>query len=560
MYKCLIYLLLLVFFLESCHTADIKIRRHLVAIDSLIYQDPKIASDSLKKMTVDGWNGKNEAYYNLLKTIVDLKLNRSFGNDSCISKAVKVLKVPIPDKNFVRAVIYQSIIRYHSDQYPDSVIFFTLKDVEKIVDNQPGVVSNNSLTYLWFYIGLLHRNNNNHDIAEEYFNRALENARTINDVESVIGASLGIFWNSLRNREYDDAWFALSRLDSLKGIPLERQFDIVNAKGAYCIMQGDNAKALEYYRNLIDLTAKVNRKPRMSNLYYSMALAHEGMNNPDSVIFYAHKAIDSINDTIKNKYDYHHLYSFLAGKAYEEGKFRMAAETYKEAFKLLINSVDRKTQKQIFELEKKYDLSKAQIDILKERQKFQQLAFIGVVLTIVGLFLFLLYFLNLRRSRLELDNERLLRMAAEKEVENNIRDNHQKKHLLDLYRVITKRENNTQKRFGELSQRFVKDNPDIYNDLHEELKRLKSEFFNLLKDLIDDDTFYAHLQIPQSINFTDIEKLILFLLYFKMPGSEITKVLGITPNNLRVRKSAIKKKLFSVANEQGGVDELLKLF
>jgi cell division protein FtsI/penicillin-binding protein 2 len=232
---------------------------------------------------------------------------------------------------------------------------------------------------------------------------------------------------------------------------------------------------------------------------------------------------------------------------------------YKSAFELLLKSLERKTQKQILELEKKYDLSQARVETLKQRERYQRLVFIGIVLAIVVIFVFLIYYQNLRKSRLALENEKLLRISAEREMESNIRDNQQKKHLLGLYQIITKRENNTQKRFDELSQRYVKDNPEIYTDLHEELKRLKTEFFDLMHELIDDEVFYTHLNIPESITFTDLEKMILFLLYFNMPTSEMTKVLGVSSNNLRVRKSVIRKKLYSVVRENPEVEDAITL-
>jgi helix-turn-helix protein len=80
-----------------------------------------------------------------------------------------------------------------------------------------------------------------------------------------------------------------------------------------------------------------------------------------------------------------------------------------------------------------------------------------------------------------------------------------------------------------------------------------------MHELIDDEVFYTHLNIPESITFTDLEKMILFLLYFNMPTSEMTKVLGVSSNNLRVRKSVIRKKLYSVVRENPEVEDAITL-
>ena len=551
--------LFLTVLISSCHSYDEAAWHRLEAVDSLIYSNTKLAEDSLTNIHVSELSGKNRAYYYLLRTIIDCKNFRSFSNDSSISVAVNAFESPIPTRNYLRALIYQGIVRYQTDQFADSVVFESLKEAERILSLKPGLVSDNTLTYLWLYFGILHRNNDNHILAERYFDRALSTVHGNQNIESIVNASLGIFWSYLRKGYYEEALSVLNRLDSLDSIPPEKQFDVINARGAYHIMNGDNLKAVAAYRELESLAGKVSKKPRMSNIYYSIALAYESMNELDSAIVYAIKSVENLRDTATYKYDSYFLYSYLAGLAFENKQFRMSSMHYKSAFELLLKSLERKTQKQILELEKKYDLSLARVETLKQRERYQRLVFIGMVLAIVVIFVFLIYYQNLRKSRLALENEKLLRISAEREMESNIRDNQHKKHLLGLYQIITKRENNTQKRFDELSQRYVKDNPEIYTDLHEELKRLKTEFFDLMHELIDDEVFYTHLNIPESITFTELEKMILFLLYFKMPTSEMTKVLGVSSNNLRVRKSVIRKKLYSVVRENPEVEDAITL-
>lgn len=558
MHRILSFLFLTVL-LSSCHPYDKAAWHRLEAIDSLIYSSTELAEDSLTNIHVNELSGKNKAYYYLLRTIIDCKNFRSFTNDSTISEAVKAFESPIPNRNFLRALIYQGVVRYQTGQFADSVVFESLKEAERILSLKPGIVSDNTLTYLWLYFGILHRNNDNHLLAERYFDRALNTVHGNQNIETVVNASLGIFWSYLRKGYYEEALSVLNRLDSLDSIPPEKQFDVINARGAYHVMNGDHLKAVSAYRELESLAGKVSKKPRMSNIYYSIALAYERMNQLDSAIVYATKSVENLKDTATHKYDNYFLYAYLAGLAFENEQFRMSSMHYKNAFELLLKSLERKTQKQILELEKKYDLSQARVATLKQRQRYQRLVFIGIVLAIITVFMFLIYYQNLRKSRLALENERLLRISAEKEIESKIRDNQQKKHLLGLYQIITKRENNTQKRFDELSQRYVKDNPRIYNDLNEELKRLKTEFFDLMHELIDDEVFYTHLNIPESISFTDLEKMILFLLYFKMPTSEMTKVLGVSSNNLRVRKSVIRKKLYSVVRDNPEVEAVISL-
>jgi hypothetical protein len=346
----------------------------------------------------------------------------------------------------------------------------------------------------------------------------------------------------LRNERFREADDIFNDLEELENLSPELQFDIVNAKAGFNLKMRKYNKALEGYKKLDSLATRVIEKPRLSNVYYSMFYAYRGLGAMDSALVYAQKAVKSIENS-DLKYDNYYMYIDFADIALSQGKNKVAAINYKKAFEELRNSTNEKAKKRILELEKQYDLSQARVETLKQRQKFQRFLFIAGALFLALAFVFLIYHLNLKKSRLELENERILRESAEKEAAGTILQNQQREHLLKFYKLITHREMVTQERFDLLSQKYIKQAPGAYDDLQSELITLREEFSGMMNDLMNDDLFYSNLKLPEGLQLTNSEKVILFLMYYNMPSTEISTVLGISTNNFRVRKSNLKKRM-----------------
>jgi tetratricopeptide (TPR) repeat protein len=536
-----------------------EINEKLVSVDSLIEEDVQAAEDSLSLIHLEDLDKENLAYYHLLKTIIGSKLNYEFLNDSAISASVESFRKPIPHRNLARSLIFQGIVRHRVENISDSLVFVSFKEVESLVNSYPNIVSGQDLVKLWFYLGLLHKENQNFQLADEYLNLALRKAKEVGDVESVVVTSLVVFWNDLRNGQKDKALSVLDDLDELEGITTERQYDITNAKAAYYMLSGNYNSALDGYLKLESLASGMQEKPRLSNVYYSICSAYKGMGKMDSAFFYAQKAVEHFADSVGEFHD-SYLFVNLAEVAAGQDKNKLAVKHYRNAVEFLLKKVDERSKKRILELEKQYDLSQAKVETLKQKQKFQRFVFLAGALLILLVFVFLFYFVNLKRSRVELENERLMRMSAEKEVAGKMRERHQRKHLLRFYQLITQREMVAQQRFDMLSQKYVKSDPSAHNELQTELGALKEEFSGMMYDLMNDDLFYANVDVPQSFPLTNTEKVILFLLNYEIPSSEIATVLGISANNLRVRKSNLKKRIVENLSDYPSIDDLLSLF
>lgn len=556
--------LILLFFLQMlfwhCQTPmQREIKQQLVAIDSLSETDASAAGDSLSAIDPEDLNKENEAYYYLLSAVIGSKLNQEFLNDSAITASVDIFRKPIPDRDFARALIYQGAVRYRVEDISDSLVFVSFKEVEALVNSYPDLVSGKDLVKLWFYLGLLHKNNQNLQLADEYLGLALEKAREVGDVESEVVTSLAMFWRYLRSGQRERALAVLDDLGDLEGVSAELRYDITNARAAFYMLSGNYSNALEGYLELKSLVPQMEGEPKLSNVYYSICSAYKGMGKKDSALFYAQKAVEHFNDSVSDYQDYY-LFANLAEIAADQEYFNLAVKSYRNAVNFLIKKVGDRSEKKIFELEKQYDLSQARVETLKQKQKFQRFVFIVIAGSILVIFVFLIYFLNLKRSRVELENERLLRISAEKEVVGKVRESHQRRHLLRFYQLITQREMVAQQRFDMLSQKYIKSDPSAHSELQTELGALKEEFSGMMYDLMNDDLFYSNVDVPQDFSLTSTEKVILFLLNYEIPSSEIATVLGISSNNLRVRKSNLKKRIVENLADYPSIDHLLSLF
>jgi tetratricopeptide (TPR) repeat protein len=351
----------------------------------------------------------------------------------------------------------------------------------------------------------------------------------------------------------------LDKLENVEGISFEDQYDIINARAAFYYYFEDYESALKDFKLLEKQMSDVKLKPRLSNVYYSISLIYSGLGQRDSSLLYAKKAVEHFPDSVSQWQDYN-LYVNLGKAASRVRDYELAASRYKDAVDFLVEKSGESSEKKILELEKQYDLSQAKVETLRQKQKFQRFAFIAGAGFVLLVFIVLIYFLNLRKSRLELDNERLMRISAEKEVAGKIRESFQRRHLLRFYQLITQREMVAQQRFDMLSQKYIRTDSSAYNELQTELNALKEEFSGMMYNLMNDDLFYSNVDVPPGFPLSNTEKVVLFLLKFEIPSAEIATVLGITNNNLRVRKSNLKKRILEKLPDHPSLNDLLSLF
>lgn len=153
-----------------------------------------------------------------------------------------------------------------------------------------------------------------------------------------------------------------------------------------------------------------------------------------------------------------------------------------------------------------------------------------------------------------------MRLQAETDIAQNKKAARQKEHLIALYHHLTRRHARTEERFEQLSYKYMKNNQPVHDEIQKELSELKSEFSAMLPELINDELFYSYIKLPESVSLTNVEKVILFLLYCQTPTNQIATLLTITTGNLRVKKLNLKRKISALGGEVDNLDEILALF
>ncbi len=553
-----IYLSLLFHLLWSCHPRPNEaVTRQLTRIDTLLSINPEAARDTLEAINPLLLRQPNRAYYHLLQTIATDKLYQSFYSDSHISAAVDYYeKQPLSD-NYLRALLYQGIVRLHLE-LPDSMVYEPLKKAESILLEHPKAASLHTATRIFFYLGRVNQDNNNFEQAGFYYGEAVRYAQKAGDNEGVVAGLLAMFWGYLRQNDFENALSLLNRLDEMKNISPELQFDIINAHGGYFLTKGEYNKALMAYKQLEKLTNQLKGKPLLSHLYYSIAKIYGRIDELDSALYYAQKATENIADTSFQSKNYY-LHTYLADMAQQEGKYELAATHYKEAFGLLLKSVDEKTEKRIYELEKKYDLSRVEVNALRARQRHQGMMVAMTVGILVLLLLLYTFKQRLRHKHLVLENQRLKLQALEEEYRYNQYAKQQSENLVAIYRLLARGQTDVRDRFERLSMKYINKNQAFYEALQAVLTFLKDEFTAQMEELANSGVLDMY-KIPDTIELSATEKIILFLIYCQTTAKENATLLGISANNYGVKKWHLKQKLSPYATKSEDIKEVLSRF
>jgi len=268
-----------------------------------------------------------------------------------------------------------------------------------------------------------------------------------------------------------------------------------------------------------------------------------GFGQLDSAMLYAQMAIDCIEDST---YRQNHLYFLnVANIAEKQGNYSLSNAYLRRAFELLNQSIKDRLDTQIAELEKKYDLTEAENEILRTRQQSLRII-IGALTLVIILIMISMSALMVRRKA----NMRLLQAEhrmQQQELQANIlkEEANKRKWLLELYSNISDRLTFLHGEVEALTQRYISTHPKVYNEMQQILKHTDTDLRDITKTLAtDDETFYAytHLNDKDGI-FNTNEKMLLMLLACDANNRQLATFMNTTVESIRVRKSQLKKKM-----------------
>lgn len=544
--------------LVSCGNQNQADLERLKSIDTVLTSNnAEAAIDSLFLIDVNSLSKYNQAYYKLLAIIAEDKIHKNFENDSVATYLVDYFQREKTSENYLRSLIFQGIARYRVTM-PDSMVYTPLKKAENLVMKFPDAYSLFTKSLLAYYLGAVNDVHGNQALAEAYYKDALKLASITGDNNLMASASIWLSWIKLFNNNKDEAEELLKSVKFENILP-DNQYDLINAQAGFYLKSNQPDSAVVKYKELFPLSDKVPGKIFKSNIYYSISHAFELKGVKDSALYYLREAIAHIEDSSYQRMNYV-IYNKLGNMSYSQGLYDLSADSYKRAYNLLLSSVDGITEKKVLELEKQFNYSRVELAALKQKQR-SQMVIIGIcfLLFLMGFFV-ITYRLKLKENRQRLAKETLMRLQAETDIAQNKKAARQKEHLIALYHHLTRRHARTEERFEQLSYKYMKNNQPVHDEIQKELSELKSEFSAMLPELINDELFNSYIKLPESVSLTNVEKVILFLLYCQTPTNQIATLLTITTGNLRVKKLNLKRKLTGFGEEVEKLDEILALF
>lgn len=528
---------------SSCDDKNDKcIYRQLSQLDSLVDSVPQFVADSLQNMNVEDMDRGNRAYYGLLKVISDDKACVNFMSDSQICAVADYYRQFDPgNSNYIRALAYQGIVRTRIG-VKDSTVYEPLRKADKLFAEMPG--RNPSLGYLInYFLGNINYNNRNYSSANNYFRSTLDYAREEGDSIHLFDTYLALYWNEMVQERLGCGKSYLDTLSAFYNRLPGNDYFILNAQSIYYDVTGEPEKALESEKAKLALYAKQDENIEISRVYFNISNIYFGLGQLDDAMKYALEAINSIEDTT---YRQNYLfYQNAANIAEKQGNFAMSYEYLKSAMELHNQSISARLDTQIAELEKKYDLTEAENEVLKARQQSLYIV-IGALVVVIVLIFILMYALKIRRAAksklVQAENK-----MEQQEIQSKIlkEEAGKRRWLLQLYSHISDRLTFLQEEFEALTQRYISSHPKVYHEMETILKEANTDLRDITKHLApDDETFYAYTLLKDDEGlFNATEKILLMLLACNADNRQLATFMNTSLESIRVRKSQLKKKM-----------------
>jgi len=538
-----LFLLTILFLTTSCKRSDDEIMViRMSSWDTMLDNDPQRVVDSLKTIDRDELSRAGKAYYDLLKVISDDKTYVNFTSDSLINAVSDYYRSSNPEhNNFIRALAYQGIVRTRLG-VKDSTVYEPLREAGKLLSARPD--SDPSLGYMiHYFLGNIHYNNRNFDSAKEYFQQALNLARDENDSTHVFDTYLALYWNEMGQINFTSSQNYLDTLSLFYQLLPEKDYFILNAQSVYYEIIGEPEVALEKEKFKLNIFNIQNEKIELSRVYFNISNIYVGLEQLDSAMYYAEKSIDLIPDNdYRQNYLYYHNLSQIAEK---QGDYMLSNEYLKQAMEMHNRSLRERLDLQIAELEKIYDLSEAENEVLRARDQISKTIIIALIIVLILVFISMYAVWNRRNTQLKLLQAEHLMNQQQLQTEILNEEAAKRKWLLHLYGNISDRLTFLQTEFEQLSQRYVTSNKKIYQDMRHILKNTDTDLRDITKTLApDDETFYAYTRLNNDDDFFSMnEKLLLMLLACDADNRQLATFMNTSVDSIRVRKSQLKKKM-----------------
>lgn len=564
--NCIILCLCLLFTVSCGRKRDEGMYSRLLQWDALLQEQPGAIRDSLAALRPGEFSQANRAYYGLLKTIAGDKTYVDFTSDSLINSVESYYrKYAYGSDHHARTLIYQGIVRLRMG-VTDSTVYQPLKEALCILHGQkdPNLVL---LYFANYFMGDIHEKNGNRDIARQYFQKALTCAKQRDDRPHVFDAYLSLFWNSLAVT--DDLSGSKSYLDSLQlyvDNNIEKEYFLLNAESVYACLTQNYEEAIEKEKKKLDIYPSVPVKGDEFRIYYALSNIFSRLNKPDSASYYAREAIAHIEDsTYRLNYL---LYDHAADIAAGMNDFQLADDYRRQALSAYDQSVEKRLDTRIRELENRYDLAESENKALKAENLNRLMLAIGGLVLLLAV-IPTIYFAK-QRCIVLLQGEKLAaekdrteaekrRSDAEAQLLRQQAENQQEllSHYVSFLEIYGSQLDQTRLLSKKVHSKDVK----LGEEFDLMLKEGRQRFHKLAETMLTPEDMTELFGIGKSDGIlTESDRLLLSMLAAGAGNGQMAALLNTSTKNLKSKKWYLKKKIATNVTADNGFERLLKLF
>lgn len=524
--------------LISCSNRDNSrqdIHQKLERWNKIIYLQPAIILDSLNSVETTELSGENAAYWALLHTIAFERTNGIAENDSLISLSLSWYKKSNDHYNLCRSLLYKGIVRYRKNRI-DSSAYYPVKEAEMLyIDNN---MDDKYLSMLiCTYLGRLELSRSNDSMALRYLDKSLELSTELKSPRDIQNARLTLFWMYLGQRKLSKALSNIIIFEDSESISPEMEYELYNALSAYYSVKNEYNISIEYIKKMIELKKRTNLKINEPRLYYSLALNFKKTDKLDSALYYSQLAVNAIKSPVSK--DDHFYYRYLADIYASLGNNTKAFENYKMAYLSYMSAYSKISRNRILEIEKKYDLSRKEVEM--SELKVQSTFLLNIVISLISfaILVILIFRIRIKNQKIKVANAEEQKCSVETELKKAWFLNELLKASAALLPQFVDDVNREAVRGRKISK-------EIADNLNSSIDNIRTLSRNRITAIAKNDAFRSiNTNLDYFPDLSDFEKIILILIDYNYSVLEISELLNSSPSSIRSIKTKIKEKILA---------------
>jgi len=520
----------------SCSPYDaeeIFLQNKLGKIDKRIYDKSQDALDSLNTIDLSKLSESNKAYYNLLYTIAQNELSGTFNNDSLITFSLTWYEKKKERYNYCRSILYKGIALFNNNK-SDSIAYSYLKQSEELYNNN-NFGDKILKSRIYQYLGKINRIKKNYKEAERYLFLSCNISSELKRNKDEQITRLELFWTYLAQRQYKEALSNIIQFEESDTSSPEIQYNLYNALSGYYSAKNEFNISIEYIKKMVRLMENKSLIIDKPKLYYTLASYYKRVGVKDSALYYSKLAVLSISDSSST--ENHFYYKYLADLSVSKGDYVNSSINYKNAYNTYIYAYSKVTRDKVLEIEKKYDTSRLETQLLtnKRYRTFFMVCSLLLFCFSTGAISILVF--KLRKYK---------KHAYNTEIQNEIL-----KHELKKCRFINELLQTPAELLTEFTDniniqtfKYRKVSKELFDNLNKLIDTTKSKLKNKLSIISNSEVLKQNNPSLKYIpELSDQERIIFVLVEYGYSTHDIANFLSTSSPRIRALKAKLKEKI-----------------